>query len=195
MQLMIAVISIFYMFIYMVAELTAISTIFALLTGDDRKIFTIGVTVVIGVFTLFYTGFAGLPASIVTDRVQGVMMGFLVIILSIAVCAFPEHEVTKAEFKLASSWTNQGFMALVTLFIAILCAELFNQATWQRVWAAESVPVMRKVSVASILFLRAARGIFNCTIFDHLTLPFAKYLFLSFFEKRDSLLVAFWSSC
>jgi len=144
MQLMIAVISIFYMFIYMVAELTAISTIFALLTGDDRKIFTIGVTVVIGVFTLFYTGFAGLPASIVTDRVQGVMMGFLVIILSIAVCAFPENEVTKAEFKLASSWTNQGFMALVTLFIAILCAELFNQATWQRVWAAESVPVMRK---------------------------------------------------
>ena len=35
-------------------------------------------------------------------------------------------------------------MAALTLFIAIASAEMFNQSTWQRVWAAESVPAMKK---------------------------------------------------
>ena len=148
MQLSISAISVFYMFIYMVAELTSISNVFALLTAnEDDKAFGIGVTVVIGIFTLLYTGFAGLPSSIVTDRFQALIMAFLMVVLTIAVCAFDENKVTKEEFKLASSWTLEGFMAMVILVIAILSAELFNQATWQRVWAAESVTAMRKVSV------------------------------------------------
>jgi Na+/proline symporter len=99
---------------------------------------------VVGVVTLCYTGYAGLPASIVTDRFQGIGMAFLVLILTIAICSFEENKVTKEEFAPASSWTLEGLMAMVTLFIAILCAECFNQATWQRVWASESVPAMRK---------------------------------------------------
>merc|ERR1719343_948588 len=71
-------------------------------------------------------------------------MAFLVIVLTTAIRAFDENKVTKEEFDVVSSWTLEGFMAMVTLIIAILSAELFNQATWQRVWAAESVPAMRK---------------------------------------------------
>ena len=145
MQIAVTLISGFYMFIYMVAELTSISTVYATLTGNFGKGFGIGVTIVIGIFTLFYTGFAGLPSSIVTDRFQGVIMAFLVIVLTIAVCAFDENKITREEYAAASNWTGQGFMAFVTLVIAILCAELFNQASWQRVWAAESVPAMKKV--------------------------------------------------
>jgi len=153
MQLSISAISVFYMFIFMVAELTSISNVFALLTNDFSTAFGIGVTVVIGIFTLFYTGFAGLPSSIVTDRFQGLIMAFLVIVLTIAVCIYDDNQVTKEEFKLASSWTVEGFMAMVTLVIAILCAEMFNQATWQRVWAAESVPAMRKGFALGSLFV------------------------------------------
>jgi len=145
MQVSVAIISAFYMFVYMVAELTSISNIFGLLTGNaDGKWFGIGVTIVIGVVTLLYTSFAGLPASIVTDRFQGLIMGLLVIILTIAICAYDENQVTAEEFGASSNLTVEGLMALITLAIAILCAELFNQATWQRVWAAESVPAMRK---------------------------------------------------
>ena len=146
MQVSVSLISGFYMFIYMVSELTSISNVFALVTNNNGKAFGIGVTVVIGVFTLFYTAYAGLPSSIVTDRFQGLIMIFLVLTLTIAVCAFDENEVTSEEFALASSWTAEGLMAFVTLVIAVLSAELFNQATWQRVWAAESVPAMKKVS-------------------------------------------------
>lgn len=144
MQLTIAAVSGFYMFIFIVAELTSISNIFALLVGDFSDKYGIGITVSLGAFTIAYTTLAGLPASIVTDRFQGVIMALLVIILTIAVSVEDENHISRSEFALASNWTSQGFMAAVTLVIAIACAELFNQATWQRVWAAESVPVMRR---------------------------------------------------
>ena len=130
------------MFIYLVAELTSISNVFALLTGDFSKRYGVIITIVLGIFTMGYTTLAGLPASIVTDKFQGVIMALLVIILIIAVPTQQENSVTKSEFELASNWTSQGFKAMVSLVIAIASAELFNQSTWQRVWAAESLSAM-----------------------------------------------------
>jgi SSS family solute:Na+ symporter len=144
MQVVISLVSLFYMFIYLVAELTAVSNVFATLTNNWDKTFGIIVTVALGLITIFYTTIAGLPASIVTDKFQGIIMAVLVIMLLIAVTAEPTNRVTPEEFALASNWTTEGLMAAVTLIIAIMSAELFNQSTWQRVWAAESVPAMRK---------------------------------------------------
>ena len=143
MQVSIAGVSVFYMFIYLVAELTSISNVFALLTGDFSKRYGVVITVVLGIFTMAYTTMAGLPASIVTDKFQGVIMACLVIILVIAVPTQQENDLTRDEFARASNWTSQGFKAMVSLIIAIASAELFNQATWQRVWAAESPQAMR----------------------------------------------------
>jgi solute:Na+ symporter, SSS family len=144
MQVSIACISGFYMFIYLVAEFTSISSVFALVTSNYDEGFTIGVTVVIGTLTLFYTGFAGLPASIVTDKFQGFLMACLVLLLTIVVCSFEENRISREEWNRAANWTTDGLMAAITLIAAIASAELFNQATWQRVWAAEDVPALRK---------------------------------------------------
>lgn len=143
MQVAIAGVSVFYMFIYMVAELTSISNVFGLLTGDSSKRYGVIVTIVLGLFTMAYTTLAGLPASIVTDKFQGAIMACLVIILIIAVPTQQENSVTREEFDLASNFTSQGFKAMISLIIAIASAELFNQSTWQRVWAAESPAAMR----------------------------------------------------
>ena len=43
----------------------------------------------------------------------------------------------------ASGWFSEGFEALVTLWIAIISAELFNQGAWQRVFAAKTDRDMR----------------------------------------------------
>jgi len=188
MQLSISAISIFYMFIYMVAELTSISGIYSLLTNNTSKAFGIGVTVLIGVVTLGYTGYAGLPASIVTDRFQGIIVAFLVIILTIAICSFEENKVAREEFKAASSWTLEGFMAMITLIIAILCAELFNQATWQRVWASESIPALRKgfgLGSFMIFILMMFFGIMGMIAYakDPVAYDtFEKFSFLAFFD-------------
>lgn len=188
MQLSISAISIFYMFIYMVAELTSISSIYSLLTNNTSSAFGIGVTVFIGIVTLGYTGYAGLPASIVTDRFQGIIMAFLVIVLTIATCSFEENKVTKEEFKAASSWTLEGLMALVTLCIAILCAELFNQATWQRVWASESTSAIRKgfgLGCFMIFILMMFFGIMGMIAYSKDPVAydtFEKFSFLAFFD-------------
>lgn len=149
MQLSVACISVFYMFIFIVAELTSISNIYGMLVGvnvneSSTKSYTSWIGVFVALFTFIYSAVAGLPASIVTDKVQGVMMITLVIILMIAVTAQPENRVTNAEFNLASNFTTDGLMAWVTLLIAIACAEMFNQGNWQRVWAAKDTATLRK---------------------------------------------------
>lgn len=188
MQVSVSIISGFYMFIYIVAELTSISGVFALLTDNYSTGFGVGVTVVIGVFTLFYTAYAGLPSSIVTDKFQGLLMAFLVLILTIAVCAFDENKISKEEYDVASGFTVEGLMAMVTLFIAILCAELFNQATWQRVWAAESVPAMRKgfaIGSTMVFFLMFFFGLMGMIAYANDPAPYNsydKYAYLAFFD-------------
>lgn len=148
-QLCIAVMSVFYMFIYIVAELTAISNIFGLVcnvdtTSSSTISYTTSIAVSIAVFTWFYTSIAGLPGSLITDKFQAWIMIILVLILLLVACTNPANRVTKEEFAMASNWTADGAMAGVTLIIAVICAEMFNQSTWQRVWAAKDVPTMRK---------------------------------------------------
>ena len=132
------------MFIFIVAELTAISNIFGLLTNNFSVAYRINVALSVGVFTTFYTTIAGTPASIITDKFQAFMMASLVILLTLAVTTNSENSVNREEFALASNWTVDGFTTAVTLIIAIACAELFNQGNWQRVWAAESIPALKK---------------------------------------------------
>ena len=102
------------------------------------------IAISLAVFTWFYTSVAGLPASIVTDKFQAYLMFSLVFILLIVATAAPQNRIVRSEFAVASNWTIDGLVAAITLFIAVCCAEMFNQGTWQRVWAAKSVPDMRK---------------------------------------------------
>mmetsp|Transcript_46439 Transcript_46439/g.54263 ORF Transcript_46439/g.54263 Transcript_46439/m.54263 type:complete len:137 (+) Transcript_46439:229-639(+) len=45
-----------------------------------------------------------------------------------------EKVFSSKNYNAASNWTIDGFQALVTLFIAIACAEMFNQGSCQRVF-------------------------------------------------------------
>ena len=193
MQVVIALVSIFYMFIYIVAELTSISNVYALVTNTYSETYGIIVTVVLGGFTLFYTGLAGLPASIVTDKFQALLMALLVILLTLAVAVEPENRVTRQEWDLASNWTGEGAMAAVTLVIAIACAEMFNQGTWQRVWAAESVRAMRvgfllaSVLVFLLMMFFGIMGMLAYALDPEAYDSFEKLSFLAFFDLLEPL--------
>jgi len=155
--------------------------------------YTTAIAVSIGVFTVFYTGIAGLPASIVTDKFQGVMMIGLVFLLTVVVCSVPENRVSPEQFALASNWTVDGFYAMVILVIAIISAELFNQATWQRVWAAKDTPSLRKgfglgsFLVFTLMFFFGIMGMIGYakdpTAYDNLE----KYAYLAFFDILQPL--------
>lgn len=178
MQLVVSAVSVFYMFIYIVAELTSIANVYALLVnkstfGEANVDYTRHIAIAMCAFTVFYTSVGGLPASISTDKVQAVIVVALVIILFFAVVLHPDNEISKEQYDVASNATVDGFMAMVTLFIAILSAEMFNQSNWQRVWAAESVTALR-------------RGYFYASVPVFLTMMFFGIMGMIAFAKDPS---------
>jgi len=200
MQVTCMAVSFFYMYIYLVAELTSISNVYGWLTnqsnfmqGTDSESYTTGIAVLVGLFTIAYTCIAGLPASIVTDKFQGIMVAALVLLLTIAVCASPENQVSHDEFKEASDFTEDGAYAAITLIIAILCAEMFNQATWQRVWASKDTKSMRNgffLGSFLVFLLMTFFGIMG--LISYAKDPesyenFSKLAFLSFFDLLEPL--------
>jgi len=138
MQLFIAGVSCFYMFIYLVAELTSVGNVYrALVKPEASDGWTNWITVPVGIVTVLYTGLAGLPASIITDKFQGALVLGLVLLVGIAAISVEENHVSQSEWNHASRSTTAGFRTGVSLIIAIMGAELFNQGTWQRVYAAK----------------------------------------------------------
>lgn len=137
-QLYVAIVSIFYMWIYLVAELTSVGNLILSMSGLDP----LHALLPVSLFTVLYTTFAGLPASIWTDRLQGVIMALFVLVALIA--CFSDVEIASGKWEAVSTWSDKGFESLVTLVLAILGAELFNMGNWQRVYAASDEAALRK---------------------------------------------------
>ncbi|KAK7254345.1 sodium solute symporter [Aureococcus anophagefferens] len=113
----------FYMYIYMVAELTSIGNVYATLVGksvagDDSEHFTTKIAICVALFTWAYTALAGLPASILTDKFQGVVITCVVIMLLVATTTLKSNEVSKQEYDDATGWFSKGFEALKLAYLS-----------------------------------------------------------------------------
>lgn len=137
-QIYVAIISVFYMWVYLVAELSSMGGLIRDFSGLDPLTAVVPVAMV----TMLYTMAAGLPASIWTDRAQGGIMVLFVLIACLACTS--GLEITETAWKSAASWDDKGFEALVTLILAILGAELFNMGSWQRVYASQNDVQLRR---------------------------------------------------
>lgn len=138
MQILVAIISVFYMWIYLVAELTSMGNLIRDFAGLDP----LHTLIPVSICTLLYTMAGGLPASLWTDRLQGVIM-VITILITIIAC-MTGLDIKEEAWKKASDWNDKGFEAFVTLILAILGAELFNMGNWQRVYAAKDTANLRK---------------------------------------------------
>jgi Na+/proline symporter len=136
-QIYVAIVSVFYMWIYLVAELTSVGNLIRDMSGLDP----LNSLIPVSVFTMLYTSLAGLPASIWTDRLQGIIMSAFVVITVIS-CYSGLH-IKDDKWNQVSKWTDKGFESGVTLVLAIICAELLNMGNWQRVYAAENNAALR----------------------------------------------------
>jgi len=137
-QIYVSLMSVFYMFVYLVAELTTMGGLLRDFTGLDP----LHALVPMSLVTMFYTMAAGLPASIWTDRVQGVLM--LIAIAMVLGACISDVTVKEEHWNAVAQWTDKGFESFVTLTLAILGAELFNMGSWQRVYAAKDEGHLRK---------------------------------------------------
>lgn len=131
--------SLFYIFIYLCAEVTAISKVVNLITGIDLW----KTSLLILITTLVYTLKGGLRISILTDKVQFIIIHlfllyvFYILFLSGEVNISSELIKSKAGILISSEYFY-GYTAGLTFFIAVFATNLFDQGTWQRVFSAKS---------------------------------------------------------
>jgi len=131
--------SIFYMFVYLCAEVTAIAKITNLVSGIPLW----QTSLLIIATTLGYTLYGGLRASIFTDKFQFVIiLIFLIIAINQVFVtetnSFSIELIKEKTGTLISSKYFYGYTAGLTFFIAVFATNLFDQGIWQRVYAAKN---------------------------------------------------------
>ena len=151
---LILLMTIFYMFIFLCAEVTAISVLINYISGTE---FWITALVVLS-STLIYTLYGGLKASIFTDNIQMIVIGVLLIISFIYITSFTGSKfsfdfVIKKNPHLLSSDYIPNYTAGLTFFIAVAATNLFHQGNWQRVYAAKNYQTLKKSLIISFLII------------------------------------------
>ncbi|TQQ79973.1 sodium:proline symporter [Halonotius terrestris] len=153
MYVFVLIVSVFYMFIFLAAEMTAITGGLELIAGIPPW----QTATVIGGFVLFYTAYGGLVASIFTDTIQTlVILPLLAVGFAAAVVSLGgTGELYRTAMATDPSLLDPGYLpglkfGLYVVF-AILGANFLNQGMWQRVYAADSEATLgRAFGVASL---------------------------------------------
>ncbi len=144
--------SIFYMTIFLIAELTAVSILIKYISGVDLWITA---SIVIS-SSLIYTLRGGLRASIFTDNIQFIIIGILLLIGFSYLIQFNSNEFNFEYININKPYLLDtkylpNFTAGLTFFIAVAATNLFHQGNWQRVYAAKDNKVLKKSLVISFL--------------------------------------------
>lgn len=190
-QLVTAFMSTMYLFIYLCAEITTIGNVAVLFCGESDEYTRKAVLATLCVITLTYTMLCGLPASVVTDRLQGIMISGFMIFFTILVLA--KNRVSASAMKAASKSTTSGFTVMVTLIIAILAAELFNAGQWQRVYAAKSTQDLRKglafgaALIFVVMWFFGVLGVIAAAKYADDFANYEKFHYLAYFYLAENL--------
>ncbi len=160
------VVSVAYMFVFLAAEFTGIAGALAALAGVPGW----QTALLVGATALVYTGYGGLQASIATDRLQALVI--LPLLLVVTVVALFEaggtgavHTAVVAESPALLAPTNlAGVRFGLYVVVAVLGAEMLNQAWWQRLYAARDGATLRRgfaVAAVAVVPMVVLAGLFG----------------------------------
>ena len=163
---LILILSIFYMTIFLIAEVTAVSILMNYISGIELWI----TALIVITSSLFYTLYGGLRASIITDNIQFIVFIIFLLISFSFLFSFNTNEfnfefINKNKPKLISKDYLPNFTAGLTFFVAVAATNLFHQGNWQRVYAAKDNNVLKKsllfafLIVIPIIFLMGFTGL------------------------------------
>jgi Na+/proline symporter len=146
--------TVFYMFIFLIAEVTAVSILVNYISGTTLWI----TALIVIVSSLVYTLYGGLRASIFTDNIQFIIILILLLISFINLISFNFSEfnfefIKQSKPFLLSFDYLPNFTAGLTFFIAVAATNLFHQGNWQRVYAAKNNKVLKKSLLVSFLII------------------------------------------
>ena len=151
---LILLMTIFYMFIFLCAEVTAVAVLINYISGVELWI----TALIVLLSTLAYTLYGGLRASIFTDNIQMVVIGILLFISLAYIISFTGSEfsfdfINEKNPHLLSSSYIPSYTAGLTFFIAVAATNLFHQGNWQRVYAAKNFETLRKSLIISFFII------------------------------------------
>ena len=151
---LILLMTIFYMFIFLCAEVTAVAVLINYLSGTKLWI----TALIVLISTLTYTLYGGLRVSIFTDNIQMIVIGILLFILiSIIILSsgnnFSFEYIESKNPQLLSSSYIPSYTAGLTFFIAVAATNLFHQGNWQRVYAAKNYKTLKLSLIISFFVI------------------------------------------
>ncbi len=151
---LILLMTIFYMFIFLCAEVTAIAVLINYISGTELWL----TALIVLLFTLVYTLYGGLKASIFTDNIQMIVIAILLLLSIIYIRSFTGSQFSFDFIKqknphLLSSSYIPSYTAGITFFIAVAATNLFHQGNWQRVYAAKNFETLRKSLIISFFII------------------------------------------
>jgi len=192
---LILLLTIFYMFIFLCAEVTAVSMLVNYISGTPLWLTA---TLVIAT-TLIYTLYGGLRASILTDNLQ-----FFIVLILLFISAYYlfslnfkyiSFEIIQTNSShLLSSKYIPNYTAGLTFFIAVAATNLFHQGNWQRVFAAKNNEVLKRslwisfIIIIPIVFFMGISGIIAISI-DSKVNPDLAFFSILLKEKTEFLSV------
>ena len=147
---LILLMTVFYMFVFLCAEVTAVSILINYISGTSLWV----TASIILIATLTYTLYGGLRASIFTDIVQSVIILVLFLISVVYLISFTGDKfsfefIEEKNSHLLSSSYMPNYTAGLTFFIAVAATNLFHQGNWQRVYAAKNNEILKKSLIIS----------------------------------------------
>ena len=145
----ILILILFYLTIFLIAEVTAIAFLLNLISKTPLWI-TSGLTLII---CLLYILRGGFKLSIITDKYQFIIVLSIIlfsIFLILGNLEINSYElIKKNSAKLISKNYIPNYTAGLTFFIAVAATNLFHQGNWQRVFAARNNHILKKSLIYS----------------------------------------------
>ena len=151
---LILLMTIFYMFIFLCAEVTAVAVLINYISGTELWI----TALIVLLATLTYTLYGGLRASIFTDNIQMVVMVVLLLMSVLYIISntgnnFSFELIEQKNPQLLSSSYVPNYTAGLTFFIAVAATNLFHQGNWQRVYAAKNYQTLKQSLLISFFII------------------------------------------
>jgi len=146
MYAVVLIVGVFYMAIFLAAELTGIAMAVNLVAGIPLWI----TALIIGGGTLIYTTYGGIRGSIFTDAIQTIVMLPTILIAFVATAHFlgglgeVAGRIKDINPALLSFQHIGGLKFAVVVGIAVIAANMFNQGFWSRVYACRDNRVLHK---------------------------------------------------
>tara|TARA_B110001452_G_scaffold231872_1_gene208927 strand:- start:1284 stop:2720 length:1437 start_codon:yes stop_codon:yes gene_type:complete len=151
---LILLMTIFYMFVFLCAEVTAVAILINYISGTELWV----TASIILISTLAYTLYGGLRASIFTDMIQMIVILILFLISVTYLTSFTGDQfsfsfINEKNPQLLSGNYIPNYTAGLTFFIAVAATNLFHQGNWQRVYAAKNNKILKKSLIFAFIVI------------------------------------------